>query len=275
MGLYKRILVAVDGSDASLNALSESIKLSYWVRGRVCAIYVAPPYEGDLSLTGVKDLKALLSEPCEITLAKIKETVENFGASIEALCVEGEPLEKILEYAETEDFDLIVAGTTKKNALYRALIKGVTEKIMRFSSKDVLIIPENTSIGWDNILIPISSLQDSKFVAIKVNEISKAYGSELLFLSVSGDDIKKNKLTEEIIKDIKELFPGIANKIIMKKEDNVGAITDTALEHNANLIIMSSWKKKGIRNFFSKNTVEKVVNSSSCPVLVISDELMK
>ncbi len=275
MGLYNKILVAVNGSDASLHALSESIKLSYWVRGSVCAIYVAPSYEGDLSLIGVKDFKALLNEPCGIALAKIKETVENLDASIEALCVEGEPFEKILEYAETEDFNLIIAGTSKKNALYRALIKGVTEKIIRFGSKDVLVIPENTSIGWDNILIPFSSLQDIRITAKKVYEISKAYGSELLFMPISGDDIKKNKLTEEIIKDTKELFPGIADKIILKKGDGVRAITDTALEHNANLIIMSSCVKKSIRNIFLKNTVEKVVNSSSCPVLVISDNLMK
>lgn len=274
MGLYNRILVAVDGSDASLHALSESIKLSYWVRGSVCAIYVAPSYEGDLSLTGVKDLKALSSEPCEIVLAKIKETVEKIDASIEALCETGEPSEKIIEYAETEGFDLIVAGIGEKNNLYRTLIKGVAEKIIRIASKDVLIIPESTSIGWDKILISSNGLKDT-CITNKAIEIIKDYGGELLLLKVSDGNNNGEMIEKEIINEIKQHFPGIANKTFTKKGDVAKAIIDTALEQNANLIIMGSSVKKNIMNLFFKSAIGKVIYASSCPVLVISDNFMK
>lgn len=274
MGLYNRILVAVDGSDDSLHALSESIKLSYWVRGSVCAIYVAPSYEGDLSLTGVKDLKALLSEPCEIALAKIKKTVEKIDTSIEALCVEGEPFEKIIEYAETKGFDLIVTGITKKNTLYRALIKGVTEKIIRFGSKDVLAIPENTLIGWDKILILTNGSQASRIAAIRAIEIAGAYGGELLLLSVSGSNaVKTIKKTEGYIKDIKNLSLEIANKSFVGKGDAAKAITNTAIEHNADLIVIGSFGEKTMKKLFCESTAEKVIYSSPCPVLVVKNGL--
>ncbi|MGB5156667.1 universal stress protein [Desulfobacterium sp. N47] len=250
MGLYSKILVAVDGSDASLNALSESIKLSYWARGCVCAIYVAPSYEGDLSLTGVKDLQALFNEPYEIALAKIKETVEKTDASIEALCETGEPSEKIAEYAETKDFDLIVTGIRKKNTLNRIFNKGVAEKITGVASKDVLIIPQNTSIGWDKILISTGSLKNIR-IAKKIIEIAKTYGGKSLLLAVSGGNNKRNMVnTEEVINGIKQLSSGIAIETFIKKGDAAKVIADIALEHNADLIIMGASLKKSIKFFF-------------------------
>ncbi|MFH2044969.1 MAG: universal stress protein [Pseudomonadota bacterium] len=264
MGLYDKILVAVDGSDASLHALSESIKLSYWVRGSVCAIFVAPSYEGDLSLTGVKNLETILTEPCENVLAKIRETVEQIDASIQALCLEGEPFKKIMEYAEKEGFDLIVAGVEKKNTLYRTLIKGVAEKIIRYGSKDILVIPQNTSIGWDKILVSIDKSQHDGIAVKKAIEITKAYGGELLVL-----DHNINK--KEVINGINKLYSKIVCKTIIKNGNSPKVILDAAFENNTDLIIMSSLFKKSIRNLIFKDTIEKVVLSSTCPVLVVSE----
>jgi len=274
MGLYNRILVAVDGSETSLHALSESIRLSYWVRGSVNVIYVAPPYEGDLRFAGVKNIDALLREPCENILAKIKEAAEEIGAAIEAVCREGEPFEKIIEFAETEGCDLIVTGVKERHPVYRALTRGVTEKVVQSGSRDVLVIPDETQIDWNRILIAADGSHADRIAAVKAIEIAKAYGGELLILSVSGNDSAEMiKKSEEYIREIENLSSGIVNKSFVKTGNAAKAITDLAAEHKADLIIMGAPGKKSMMNFFSKSTVGKVLYSSPCPVLVVKNQI--
>ena len=56
--MYERLLVAVDGSSASLHALRQAFRIT---RGPITVLAVAPPNEGDLRLVGVKNRESLLT----------------------------------------------------------------------------------------------------------------------------------------------------------------------------------------------------------------------
>jgi nucleotide-binding universal stress UspA family protein len=236
MDYFKKILAAVDGSEASLHALSETIRLSYWVKGRVCAIYAAPPYEGDLRFVGVRNLDALFREPCEKTLHKIKETAETCGAGIEAFCVTGQAHEKILEFSETQGCDLIVMGIKPKHPLCRAWALGTAEKVICRTDKDVLLIPGHAFIGWDKI-IALSGLSGGCGNAeIRGRNLAAAYGGEFLRATFSS-----------------------------KK------LTDIAEMQDAGLIILEQCRaSQKIKNFF-RNTVKKLIYVSPCPVLIVKN----
>ena len=107
MNKYLKILVAVDGSEASLHALRETFGLT---RTWITVVSVIPPYEGDLRLVGVRNIQALMREPCEIALAKAKNMAEAEGAFIKTVCEVGEPHKSIADLAEGENCDLIVMG---------------------------------------------------------------------------------------------------------------------------------------------------------------------
>jgi nucleotide-binding universal stress UspA family protein len=275
MELYKKILVAVDGSEASLHALNEAVRLSYWVRGSVRVISVVPPYEGDLRFAGVKNIEALLREPCENILAKIKEAAEEIGAAVEAICREGEPFEEIIGFAEREECDLLVTGIEEKHNLYRALIRGVTERLAGYGKKDLLVIPYDTQIDWNKILISTDGSQAGRIAAIRAIEIAKAYGGELLILSVSGKrSAVMIKKSEEYIREIESLSSGIANNSFMKTGNAARAITDLAAEQKADMIVMGTPGEKSMMKYFSKSTIEKVIYSSPCPVLVVKNQML-
>ena len=88
---YSRLLVAVDGSDASLHALREAFKLtSSWVT----VATVAPFYEGELELIRVSDTARLLQEPCETPLARAQELAREAGGVLQTVCEMGVPHER-------------------------------------------------------------------------------------------------------------------------------------------------------------------------------------
>ncbi len=51
MGRYRKILVAIDGSEASNNALRQAIKLANSEECWITVVSVIPSYTGDLSVT--------------------------------------------------------------------------------------------------------------------------------------------------------------------------------------------------------------------------------
>jgi nucleotide-binding universal stress UspA family protein len=107
MDKYKRLLVAVDGSDTSLHALQESFKLTgSWVT----VVTVAPFYEGDLRLVGVANPQALMTEPCNTALETAQEMADRAGAVIQTVCAVGRPHEGIVDLAAAGSRDLIVMG---------------------------------------------------------------------------------------------------------------------------------------------------------------------
>ena len=65
MGKYKKILVAVDSSESSRNALHQAFKLANEEKCWITVTSVVPPYEGEIELLGVKDIRAALRKPCE------------------------------------------------------------------------------------------------------------------------------------------------------------------------------------------------------------------
>jgi nucleotide-binding universal stress UspA family protein len=70
--------------------------------------------------------------------------VENLGketgVKVEPVYLRGSPAEKILEYAEESNIDLIVMGTQGLTGIKRFLIGSVAENVLRHSKVPVMIV---------------------------------------------------------------------------------------------------------------------------------------
>ncbi|MCK5426146.1 MAG: universal stress protein, partial [Thermodesulfovibrionia bacterium] len=96
MGKFNRLLVAVDGSQASKNALRQAFKLARDEKKWIIVVAINPPYRGDLALVGVSNIDELLKGQGEKTLAEAREIAESEGVTIRTRLEEGEPFEKII-----------------------------------------------------------------------------------------------------------------------------------------------------------------------------------
>ena len=156
---YSSLLVAVDGSDASLHALREAFKLA---TGWVTVLTVTAPYEGDLRFLGVPDLERVLREPCDTALARAQELADEASALIQPLCERGEPHERIVAQAAAGSRDPIVMGAKGHSFLERALLGSVTQRVIGFSKTDVLVVPMAGEIAWEKILLATDGSEYSR-----------------------------------------------------------------------------------------------------------------
>jgi hypothetical protein len=76
---YRKILIAIN---ASKEVLVQGLKLACDEKSWVIVVKVIPPYEGDLNLTGIKDIKSVLNGEKEKLLSKIEDIAKKERALI-------------------------------------------------------------------------------------------------------------------------------------------------------------------------------------------------
>ena len=108
---FKKILIAVNGSKG---VLRQGLKLAGDEGCWVTVIKVMPPYEGDLSLVGINNIRDVLNGGGDNAVEEINEVAKTEGCLVKTRLEEGKVHEKIVEVAEDERCDIIVMGRNAK-----------------------------------------------------------------------------------------------------------------------------------------------------------------
>lgn len=282
MTRYKKILVAVDGSKASVHALTESFKLATNEKCWITVVSVIPPYEGDLEMTGIGNVMDAVRKPCEIALEEAEKLAKVERALIKTLCEEGVIHERIVDLADAENANLIVMGQRGKHQIERVLVGSTTARVIGHSQRDVLVVPEGTPVGWGNILIATDGSKFSQAAAQRAIDFAKSYGGRLTVVSVVDvppeffgeapgivdSMIEKAKKFALEVKTLSEAA-GIPCETFVREAEASQAITDLARERQIEMIIMGSHGRTGLKRLLMGSVTERVIGFAPCPILVV------
>lgn len=145
--MYKKILIAVDGSETSKKALDAALQMAKESGGRVQLIHVV----NELSyFSGYESYGAQLAEVIEIAqkvghkiLDDAMDAATVAGVAAERVFVKkyGEALGDSVAAAATRfGADLIVVGTHGRRGMGRLLLGSGAEQIIRFAPIPVLVV---------------------------------------------------------------------------------------------------------------------------------------
>jgi len=281
MGKYRKLLVAIDGSSASLHALNESFRFAVHEKCWITVSSVVPAYEGDLELISITNIQDIMRQPYEKALAEAAAMAKKSGALIKTVCEEGEVYQRIIDLAEAENCGLIVMGRTGQHSLEHGFIGSVTARVIGYSGIDVLVVPDGSSIGWDRILIVTDGSRYSNAATTKALDFAQAYGCALSVVSVV--DVPPEfygeapKVVEDLIdnarryvRKIREMAEAAGIKVdtYVQEGEAYETIVGFALEHKIGMMIMGSHGRTGLRRLLMGSVAEKVIGHSPCPVLV-------
>jgi len=282
MGKYRKILVAVDSSESGRNALHQAFKLANEEKCWITVTSVVPPYEGEIEILGVKDIRASLRKPCEDALAEVEKTAKTERMLVKTVCEEGEVHERIVDLADAENCDVIVMGRSGVRRIERALIGSVTARVIGHTQRDVLVVPNDTVVGWKTIVLATDGSKYSAAAAEKAILFAQSYGGELKVVSVADVPAEfyaeAPKAVEDLVKKARGVVAGVkkqAEAAGVKAETFVGeaeaheAITNLAKEQKADMIIIGSHGRTGLRRLLMGSVAEKVIGYAPCPVLVV------
>ncbi len=125
---YRKVLIALNGHK---EVLTQGIKLAQDEKTWITVVKVVQPFDGDLNLTGIKNLDDVLDDGGNAALSEIRKTAEAEGALIKTRLEQGDVPQRIVEVAEEEQCDLIIMGSKKKKGIFSRLFGDhIVEKVI-------------------------------------------------------------------------------------------------------------------------------------------------
>lgn len=138
--MFKRILVAYDGSDGSRVALKRGIELAKALGAELASVSVEEhlPYYA-ASLSEVKGTKELVDEHFRMLTKQARDLAALGGVTMETMVVQGHEVEQIVATAREGHFDLLVVGHHGHSRIFERTMGSTAQSIVRHAPCPVLV----------------------------------------------------------------------------------------------------------------------------------------
>ena len=139
-----KLLVAIDGSDNSLRALAETVRLAGQLGSSTELVLVNAhddiAFRGPSQFVGKQAVDDYLAELADSDLKAAVAAAQSSGLKFSVAKVRGHVAEAILKVAHEQSVDMIVLGSKGRSALRDLLIGSVAQHVMARSAAPVLLV---------------------------------------------------------------------------------------------------------------------------------------
>ena len=138
--MFKRIMVANDGSDGGYKAFAFACDLAKFHRAGLSMVSVEELPNFPASIDEIIETKAVENHKFHGVLTKARATAKRKKIKLEAEVLAGHAASAIVAHAKRSKADLLVVGFTGHSALYEHLIGGTADRIVRLAPCPVLVV---------------------------------------------------------------------------------------------------------------------------------------
>ena len=142
--MYKRILIATDGSDKSMKAAEEGMELAKALGAQVIALNVINEVVIASAVRQLGSDRKEVEEKLKVAGGKAVDSIKAMGAkmgvSVDAIVRIGAPANTVIDTSGAEKADLIVMGSHGESGASKLLIGSVVQKVLYWATIPVLVV---------------------------------------------------------------------------------------------------------------------------------------
>lgn len=268
----KKILVAVDFSECSINALEHAITIAHKADAGIEMMFVVKPDSSkDLFTEGAQTLSAMVKD-------KFDELIEKYQPKLGKnkltyLIKQGKVYHEIVEEADKKDVFLVIAGTHGSSGFEEFWMGSNANRIVSALRKPVITIRGGVSIKRDleKIILPLDSTPETRQKVPFTAYMASIFNAEVHVLRVYTSNVaavirKVDSYSEQVVKHLEE-----ENVHYVLESVHADNLTDATIEYalkvNANLISIMTEQEITTRNLLLGPYAQQMVNHSPIPVL--------
>jgi nucleotide-binding universal stress UspA family protein len=280
VGLLEKLLVCTDDSPDSLGAVSLALDLARTAGSRVYLLQVItliPGYE----LTSpdlLPPLPQLNLELAAVREAAAREKLEAWkgrageqGIALEVLVRRAAgPHAGILEEVEKIHPDLIIMGRHGVTGLTRLLMGSVTARVIGHSPVNVLVVPPAVARpAFKRLLVAHDGSAYSTAAWEEALRLAAHFGAALTVATVAPDRDADEALglTRNLQARAQQRGVALDTMVLRGRADE--AIVQAARFKEADLIVLGSHGRTGLKRLLMGSVAERVIGQAPCPVLVV------
>jgi nucleotide-binding universal stress UspA family protein len=142
----RRILVAVDGSNASINASSHAIDMAKKLDASLTVLYIVSPATymdfGYANVGKKKEIESIEKKQAQREVNKVKKKAMDKRVTVKTyvLIKTTSVVKEIVEYAEKQKIDLIIMGSRGKTGFKKMLLGSVASGVVTYANCPVLVV---------------------------------------------------------------------------------------------------------------------------------------
>jgi len=136
--MYERILVPTDGSVGSAHVALQAIDLAETYGATIHVLHVIDEKVRGL-VAGFGDEENFEARGRK-AVERVAGMARNHGVDVVTAVEDGDPAQRIVDYADEIDADLIVSGTHGRSGVERRLIGSVAERVVRKAACPVMTV---------------------------------------------------------------------------------------------------------------------------------------
>lgn len=268
-----KILVPIDLTESSLNALDTAVSLAKKHGSLLCILNVEEPNLGVFSEEPDSVNLSYIVNSMDVLEALANSIEHTHAIQLKLLHKEGNVAEQIMKVCFSEQCDLIVMGTHGASGFRDSFIGSNTYAVMKFAICPVLSIPgKKKSLSFRKAVFPIRPVTGA---LAKYDVACQFLGShsimDVLGLSYKTME-KETTVLDKIVEEIKDQLE--SDKIKVATVWGVGnTISEDVINYssqvNPDLLIITPILDVTTKNGFMGPHAQKIINSSKSPVLSI------
>lgn len=288
------MLVPIDFSPPSLEAIEFALPLLKQFRAELHLVHV---FEPDYLLASMMTIPLIVPEleAGKRVQRHLKDVAKKYGIDLRPEnihALKGRPFEEICGLVPKIDIDLIVTST-RGNTGFKHLVLGSTaERVVRYSPCPVLVIQKRkrgkVPLRFGKIVVPIDFSACSMKALDYAKGLARQFDSDLVLLHsvhmdyyVASDEYARYDFPllmaqaekaakgqmSDLVRQIKAEGFKIETSLEMGHPGD--QICNRAERRQADLIVISTHGRTGLKHTLIGSTAEFVVRHASCPVLVV------
>lgn len=289
----RHIIVAIDFTPPCRAALREAVRQASLHGATLTAVHVMDSFL-------VHELKRALSADESTVVSQWLALLEKFVADAEPGAVEmgidvlvGHPLKCLTEACRRHDCDLLIMGVRGANS-EAPRVGAVAAKCVRKAPVDVLLVGEDRVGPFKRVMACVDFSDNSARAVRAALRMAELDGATLecvhVYQSAAAASLSYGEfgtvplvLDPELLELCKAefqsflapLIAGAKVPVLSRVIDRINireAVQDHVIESHADLVVLGTRGKSGLREMMIGTTAEKIITQAPCSVLAIKPE---
>jgi nucleotide-binding universal stress UspA family protein len=283
--MYTNILIPVDGSNASQQALKYGVSVATNFGATIHALYVldrkALPVPEE-RLPSDETITKEIADEVELAFNEAQTLGTDAGLSVQTERREGDPTEEILRYATEQHCDIIVQSPTRESRFAHFLHRSATTQIVQSAPIPVVTIPESDShykSKVETILLATDGRSGSDRATKEAIELAAALDAILHIVYI----IENRYISSPLLRDVLEREGKHATTAISTQalQSNVKTRTevipgnpadelrDYANKSGADLVIMGTYGRRGLDRLVLGSVTRRMIRHAETPIMTV------
>lgn len=298
--LFKKIMVPLDGSKLSENALVPAVALAQQAQSELILlsvpvmkhVMVMPEYSGYATMLPEQSLEDSRHDFKEY-LAHLREKRIPDQVTVHIEVVDGDEASVIVDRAFAEQVDLIMMATHGRSGLSRWMMGSVTEKVLQQSPCPVLVVRNDDPL--ERVLITLDGSAASEAALEPGLALAKAMGAQVSLLQVQSS---QDYVTPREVEQLNAVEKGLGMRLqdgiyyaaeayldylktrydpLLDEPLTTAVINGSAArciiqyveENEFDLVVMATHGRTGLQRWLYGSVTEKVLRGAHCAKFVM------